>query len=71
MSSETRMPKTEAIVKMEQSGMVSRKKYFLNSDAGVSAFREVAGSLSSLSGNVEQASNQGIRSPAAVQVSGG
>ena len=40
------MLKTEAIVKMEQSGMVSRKIYFLNSEAGVSAFREVAGSLS-------------------------
>ena len=46
MSSETQMPKTEAVVKMEQSGMVSRKKHFLNSEAGVSAFREVAGSLS-------------------------
>ena len=39
------MPKTEAVVKMEQSGMVSRKKHFLNSEAGVSAFREVAASL--------------------------
>ena len=46
MSSETRMPKTEAIVKMEQSEMVSRKKRFLNSEVGVSALREVAGSLS-------------------------